>query len=254
MKTHSDIFFVKKSDAKILEAEIEGLELLRPVAKKAGIVVPRVHSIDKRNGFLALEWMESVQGRENQNAIFGRKLAAMHGHESLDYDRYGFKKDNYIGLSLQRNESGFSWVEFFRDSRLRYMMSKLIDDGKWQDEWDGPFENLSEKLGNLLPDTPKKSVLHGDLWAGNMLFLRDNGIAFVDPSAYIGHSEVDLAMTQLFGGFDSTLLENYRSTSPLEAGWEERFGIYNLYHLMNHLLLFGDTYRSSVGKTILKYK
>ena len=118
--------------------------------------------------------------------------------------------------------------------------------GRWTSGWDAPLEGLYARLDELLPERPEASVLHGDLWSGNVLVTEAGAAALVDPAAYYGHREADLALTELFGGFDARFYAAYREAWPLEPGYAARREVYNLYHLINHLNHFGGSYARSV--------
>lgn len=119
-------------------------------------------------------------------------------------------------------------------------------------EWDGPLDQLVARLGDLLPDYPSRSLLHGDLWAGNAMPLADERFALVDPAVYVGHREADLAMTELFGGFDRAFYDAYSEAWPLEPGYSQRRDIYNLFHLINHLT-HGPGYAGAVSATLDRF-
>ena len=122
--------------------------------------------------------------------------------------------------------------------------------GRWTSGWDASLERLYARLDELLPARPEASILHGDLWSGNVLATEAGVAAIVDPAAYYGHREADLALTELFGGFDGRFYAAYREAWPLEPGYAARREVYNLYHLINHLNHFGGHYARSVGAAL----
>ena len=165
----------------------------------------------------------------------GRMVAALHRNTS---DRYGWETDNWIGLSPQPNGWSDDWAGFFWDMRL---MPQLRRAGIAIDE---------RKTKRILEGhRPKASLLHGDLWSGNAGFTPQGPVIF-DPAVYYGDREADLAMTELFGGFPAPFYSSYRKEFPLEPGYERRKHLYNLYHLLNHLNLFGGGYRAQVERAL----
>jgi len=211
-------------------AEAEGLEALRP-----HIRVPRVLERGVRSGraFIALEHL--ALEASGDYAALGRMLAALHRQTG---SRFGWQRDNYIGLSPQKNGWCDDWSEFWRERRMRPQLERAglrVDLGK---------------LDRLLENhQPAPSLLHGDLWSGNAGFTKEGPVIF-DPAVYYGDRETDVAMTELFGGFPREFYGGYDEAWPLDAGYEKRKHLYNLYHLLNHLNLFGGGYLAQVKGTL----
>ncbi len=164
---------------------------------------------------------------------------------------YGFSQDNFIGARSQKNTPSSSWVSFFREQRLAPQF-------KTADSWFTPADRakISKLLDNLdrfLIEPEQPSLLHGDLWSGNVMCGSDGKAMLIDPACYIGHRETDLAMTQLFGGFPESFYQAYKEAFPLQDGYEERRDLYNLYQLLNHLNLFGPTYLEPVLSIVSEY-
>ena len=202
-------------------AEAEGLEALRP-----HIRVPRVleRGVQDGKAFILLERLDLRGGGDY--AELGRMLARLH---RVTGPRFGWARDNYIGLAPQVNAWRDSWAEFFLECRLRPQASKA---------------GIALPSINLLDDHhPQPSLLHGDLWNGNVGFTKEGPVVF-DPAVYYGDREADLAMTELFGGFPREFYEAY---GALDEGYARRKHLYNLYHLLNHLNLFGEGYRGQVN-------
>jgi protein-ribulosamine 3-kinase len=211
-------------------AEAQGLEALRP-----HIRVPRVFDHGVKNGcaFIELEHLALEAGGDY--AALGRMLAALHRQTG---PRFGWERDNYIGLSPQKNAWCDDWAQFWRERRLRPQLHRA-----------GLRVHL-EKIDGLLHDHhPAASLLHGDLWSGNAGFTKQGPVVF-DPAVHYGDREADLAMTELFGGFPPEFYQGYTDAWPLEAGYEKRKHLYNLYHLLNHLNLFGGGYLAQVKATL----
>ena len=230
--------FVKLVDVvskHVLEAEAMAL---REIAATQTVRVPNVIacSHDERVAYLALEWLDIVA--TGGDASLGRALARLHATTST---RFGWSEDNTIGLSPQVNAWGTHWSEFFRDQRLRIQLELAARNGYRALRSDG--ERLLERIPDLLAEhRPQASLLHGDLWSGNAGILAGGSPTIFDPAAYYGDRETDIAMTALFGGFDDSFYAAYASEMPLPSGHERRRTLYNLYHVLNHVNIFGQSY------------
>ena len=177
-------------------------------------------------------------------AALGLGLAQQHRSTAT---HYGLERNNFCGLTLQHNTPMVGdWVDFFGSYRLGEQVRLAQKRQRLPRERAQALERLIDNLPNFLPRKPPASLLHGDLWGSNWLVTPDNQPALIDPTIYYGHREADLAFTELFGGFPATFYQAYQSTWPLEPGYSERKVIYNLYHLLNHLNLFGESYGGSV--------
>jgi fructosamine-3-kinase len=238
--------------ARTFPAEAAGLEALQ--AATQSLVVPEVLAVkeetDARAGFLLMDWIEEGRKGEGFWDHFGEGLAALHRHTA---ERYGFDRDNFIGSTPQENGWMDDWPAFFRARRLVPQVALARQRGRWQSAWDGALDALFAHLDHLLPHDPPASILHGDLWGGNYLVTADGQAALIDPAAYYGHREADLAMTELFGGYQSRFYEAYEAAWPLEPDYAERREVYNLYHLINHLNLFGSSYAGQVGSILRRF-
>ena len=215
-------------------AEADGLQAL----KRAGLRVPEVVSqgVDGGRAFLVLEHLE-LQSKGDFAAL-GRMLGAAHRHAG---PRFGWHRDNYIGATPQQNGWCDDWSEFWRDRRLRPQFELARKNG-----FDLEEKNLLELLAG---HQPLPCLLHGDLWRGNAGFVAGGPVVF-DPAVYYGDREADLAMTELFGGFPPAFYASYKENYPLESGYRQRKHLYNLYHLLNHLNLFGGGYLGQVKQTL----
>jgi fructosamine-3-kinase len=195
--------------------------------------------------YLAMEFLQQQAPYKGYYMEFATELAAM--HNATTTKRFGFSQDNNSGRTVQSNGWENSWIEFYRTHRLAYQI-KLNE--KWFDKKElSNFTYLLDHLDNLLVEPEHPSLLHGDLWSGNYMCAAHRPYLF-DPACYYGHYEVDIAMSELFGRLPQTFYDIYGSINSL-YGYEERRDLYNLYHLLNHLHLFGGSYRQSV-LTILK--
>ncbi len=252
LETAETSYFLKYGEdevAKTFPGEVAGLDALRDACES--LMVPNVVEMDTGNGevpgFLLMEWINA--GRQGRRfwEHFGRGLAEMH---RTTRERYGFDTANYIGRLPQTNEWNDDWPTFFRTQRLQPQVERAQASGRWQKEWDENFDQVYLRLPELLPARPPASLLHGDLWKGNFMITATGDPALIDPATYFGHREADIAMTELFGGYDEMFYRAYKKAWPLEEGYETRREIYNLYHLINHLNHFGKSYASSVQKTL----
>jgi len=217
--------------------EAEGLQALRvpdgPVVPK-----PYVWGAD----FLLLEDLRPAAPGRDYWPEFGRRLARLHEHQG---PRFGFHHDNYIGLTPQPNPWTDDGYAFFARHRLGFQADLAHRRGLLSAHDRERVIRLAERLPEWVPPQPP-SLLHGDLWRGNALTDAQGRPALVDPAAYYGWAEADLAMTDLFGGFPPAFYAAYEATRGLTPGYRERFPLYNLYHLLNHLNLFGTGYLGGV--------
>lgn len=239
-----------------LPAEAAGLEALRDAAEGTGLQVPEVVTVrppGRHPGLLLLPWIEQGRADRAYWVRFGETLAALHRKTPAGAGGFGFSSDNFIGATPQANGWLSDWVEFFRQRRLEPQIRLARERGHWSRGWDAPADKLLERLEDWLPRSPPASLVHGDLWSGNHLPGADGTPWLIDPAVYVGHREVDLAMTELFGGFDRAFYEAYESAWLLEPGYPERRAIYNLYHLLNHLNLFGAGYVAGIERTLRRY-
>lgn len=235
----------------LFEREAEGL---RALAEPGALRVPREPVAGRAGGtaFLVMEAVPTGRPRPGFFEAFGRGFALLHRETVRHHEApFGFPHDNYIGSTPQPNGWAAGWVEFFRERRLGHQLRLARESGLSDPELDRMGERLLDRLEEWLelPEEPA-CLLHGDLWSGNYLSDDDGEPVLLDPAAYYGHREADLAMTELFGGFDRSFYDAYREAWPLPPGSAERREIYKLYHLLNHLNLFGRGYRGRCLSTL----
>ena len=248
--------FMKSNTLKNLsffEAEAKGLEALR---QTAAIGVPKVLGIgtEQNTSFLLLEYLEAAPKIDGYWEVFGRELATLHRADTRHLTpngRFGFSSDNYIGATPQKNTPMMNWTDFFRECRL-------LPQIRMADRWfDSRLRQLSarllDRLDDYLSEPEFPSLLHGDLWSGNAAPGPDGKAWIFDPAAYVGHYEAELAMTELFGRYRSEFYQAYSEIIPIDSGYHDRRDLYNLYHLLNHLNLFGGSYLGSVGQILSRY-
>ena len=211
-------------------------------------------------GFILLEWLAPPPHADSARAgeLLGTELAAMHHVTALGQAQaaqpYGLDHDNYIGSTPQPNGPMASWLAFFRERRLRFQFELAQRNGHMRGERARRMERLLGRLGEWIDDAvAQPALLHGDLWGGNFIVGPGGAPVLIDPAAYYGDREADLAMTRLFGGFPPGFYRAYEAAWPLPDGWHERVGLYNLYHLLNHLNLFGASYGAEVDATLARY-
>lgn len=232
-------FFVKLNDAgrlAMFEAEAAALTDIR-ATRTVGAPCPVASGIAEGYAFLVLEHLDLH--RHGDAAALGRQLAAMHRATQA---RFGWQRDNTIGSTTQPNPATANWVDFLREHRLGHQLRLAAANG-----YTGALQSQGEKLLDRLDAfygayQPQPSLLHGDLWSGNHAYRADGSPVVFDPATYYGDRECDLAMTELFGGFDPAFHAAYREAWPLDAGYAIRKTLYNLYHILNHANLFGGGY------------
>ena len=249
-------YFLKWAAGKAGEtfvAEAEGLVAL--ALHDSRLVVPKPISTrnadDESPGMLLMEWIEEeIKGKVFWESL-GRGLAELHRADAGE--TYGFETDNFIGRLPQRNKLRADWAEFFTSERILPQVEMARVSGRWSFAWDEGLKRLLNRLPSLLPARPHASLVHGDFWTGNVLAARGGRGAVVDPAVYRGHREVDLAMSELFGGFSSEFYQAYNSEWKVDAGYRDRRDIYNLYHLINHLNHFGSSYAGQVAAVLKRF-
>ena len=211
---------------------------LMEIEKSGTIRTPKVIMVE--DDFLLLEYLE--QGAKTKGTMyeFGEEFARMHRFYGSSY---GFYEDNFIGANKQLNGVSHNWQGFYFENRLLYQY-KLAEKNAYADErFKVAFNALERRLPKILNGSEEKpSLLHGDLWGGNYMIGAGGHVALIDPAVYYGHREADLAMTKLFGGFTAEFYEGYQSEFPLKEGYGYRENVYLLYHVLNHLNLFGTGY------------
>jgi protein-ribulosamine 3-kinase len=195
--------------------------------------------------WLALEWIQTGPATATTDAALGEQLGKLH-RATQTY--FGWSRDNTIGSTPQLNAECADWITFYRDLRLRYQLDLAAKNG-----FNGRLRDRGATLLDCLPHffrthKPTPSLLHGDLWGGNRLADNDGQPVIFDPAVYYGDREADIAMTRLFGGYGKDFYAAYATVWPLDPGHEVRTDLYNLYHVLNHLNLFGGGYlRQATG-------
>ena len=254
--SNGEVIFMKANTRQklaIFEGEAEGLDFIRQTGTLRS---PEVLGIgtDGDLSFLLLEFIRSGRKSRVSSEELGTGLARMHQAGTSAFvkgGRYGALHDHLLGSGIQDNTPMDSWVRFFAECRLRPQFERA--DPYFDRTIRKQIDSFMSRLGNWLPEPEHPSLLHGDLWAGNYMIDDRDHPWLIDPAAYVGHAETDLALTELFGGFDSTFYAAYRETAGTDPGYRDRRDIYNLYHLVKHLNLFGTAYLPSVLSILRRY-
>lgn len=232
----------------MFQAEKDGLEA---ISSTATIKTPEVLVCTEREemAFLILEYIEPKKPTAADMMVFGQQLARLH---NLEQPAFGWERDNFIGSLAQRNPRETDWPAFYARERLLPQLKLAFDSGLLNAS-DMPGEAKTERVVGDLCGNVRPSLVHGDLWGGNYLISSDGRAFLIDPAVYCAHSEVDLAMSRLFGGFPDSFYEGYTNSAPISPGFEERRDLYQLYYLLVHLNLFGRTYYSAVKPLLTRY-
>ncbi len=240
VRSESNGVFLKTGPAASLDMFLAEADGLRELRKADAIRVPEVLGCvsSGSEAILALEWMEFELPGAGTGHMLGEQLARQHRFTT---DQFGWSQNNTIGSTPQRNTWSDDWLEFFADHRLGYQLHLAERNG-----FTGPLQTegtrLLRDMGGFFDGYwPEASLLHGDLWGGNWAAFDGEPVIF-DPAVYYGDRESDIAMTKLFGGFDAEFYWAYEESWPLAAGSEYRIQLYQLYHVLNHLNIFGSSY------------
>ena len=252
-----NIVFLKentRSNAGFFESEEKGLCAIR---KTGAVRVPQIleRGLLMECSYLLMEYMEPASRKKDFWETFGRQLADMHRADPSDWTpegNYGFPEDNYIGAGRQMNKIRTDWVSFFRDCRLDVQIRRAQRYFSSSDR--KALQSLLDHLEEYLIEPAFPSLLHGDLWTGNYVVGPDGYACLIDPAVYVGHAEADLAMTELFGGFAPAFYDAYKEVNEILPGYSDRRELYNLYHLLNHLNLFGESYYGSVMRIVKRFR
>ncbi|MBE87789.1 MAG: ketosamine-3-kinase [Verrucomicrobiales bacterium] len=236
----------------IISVEAHGLTLL---AETNTISTASIYHVSDH--CIVMDYVHGHEQSSNYWQSLGTDLAQLHRapqppQTSNEGPMYGLDRDNYCGKGRQLNHFCVDGHAFFSDYRLLHQARLAYDNGFLESPWIIYIESICERLTELIPAQPV-SLLHGDLWSGNLLVNTEGQPCLIDPAVYYGWREADIAMTLLFGGFPHDFYNSYHETWPLETDWRKRVPLYNLYHLLNHLNIFGVSYLEQVQSTISRY-
>ena len=240
VKSQDSSVFLKTGPAGSYEMFLAEAEGLRELATADAVLVPTVLGCiqSASESLLALEWIDFDLPGPDTERMLGRQLAKQH---RCCNDRFGWHRENTIGSTPQRNPWSDDWIEFLTEDRIGFQLALAAKNG-FAGELQLEGHKLMSDLGRFFSGYwPEASLLHGDLWGGNWASSSGKPVIF-DPAVYYGDRESDIAMTKLFGGFSAAFYRAYEEAWPLAPGSEKRMLLYQLYHVLNHLNLFGYSY------------
>ena len=232
-------------DPRMFRAEARSLDWL---AEAKCLPSPEVLAVG--DDYLALSFVESAAPASDFDETFGAGLARLH---QFGASQWGLEEDGFLATLAQNNQSTLTWSEFYIERRLRPLVQRAVDHSLVPKGWHKPFELLFAKMHNLVGDDEEVARLHGDLWSGNVHTDHQGRPVLIDPAAYGGHREVDLAMLKLFGSPSAGFYGAYEEIWPLTAGHQERIHLYQLYPLLAHVNLFGGSYIGSCERALQQY-
>jgi protein-ribulosamine 3-kinase len=252
VSTNLGRFFIKWNQGDhtgMFESEAKCVELL---AATNTIQLPKVYGYGKRpeGAYLMIDFVDEAAAKENYWEDLGQKLAQMH---AVSYTAFGLHFNNYLGAIPQNNEYLNNGINFYIQKRLAPQVALALKNNKLDSKTARALEALYPQLHQILPKEAP-ALLHGDLWSGNLMVDSQGSAILVDPSAYYGLREAEIAFSTLFGGFDAVFYEAYHEANPLQNGFKKRIDIYNLYPLLVHLNLFGGGYQQSIQKILQRYQ
>lgn len=251
--------WLPRAAADLFDAEAAGLLALAESGTSLTIPAIITSSSDDPGGehrasaapFIVLEFLPPAARCADFDERLGRGLAELHRHSN---DRFGFARDTYCGATRQPNAWADRWVGFYAASRLAHQTELAARAGAIDDHDRRTLEHVCSRLASWLTEPPEgPALIHGDLWSGNLHVTSVGRPALIDPAVYFAHREAELGMMTLFGGFSSRVFDAYHEAFPLEPGWRERNGLYQLYHVLNHVNLFGAGYLVQMRNLARRY-
>ncbi|MTH55591.1 phosphotransferase [Bacillus mangrovi] len=251
IETENERYFLKTNhemDEAFFKIEETGL---KEIVSSNTISVPAVYQSGESEGtpYLLMEWIEGDKTGQTE-ALLGQRLAAMH---RVTNEQFGYGGNTCIGRLRQPNGWYDSWTDYYCSKRLFPQMELAVSSGRMTGKRRLKMDKLLSKLDLFLPHNPEPSLLHGDLWGGNWIAGAGGEPYLVDPSVFYGDRELEIAFTELFGGFGHAFYEQYREAFSLEGNYEDRKPLYQLYYLLAHLNMFGESYGSSVDRILNRY-
>lgn len=242
---NSRTLFVKSNDASFLDnfrCEWDGLVRLGQ-PNVIGVPMPIAVGIVDEHAYLVTDWIDQRQTGSDFFAQFGKRLADL--HRATHGNQIGLDRDNYLGAAKQVNSPTKTWCEFVAVNRIEFQLRWAIDHGLADSKLQQDCQRIIRSINKLLEGREEStSLLHGDLWSGNYLCQSDGRPVIIDPAVSYGCREAEFGMLKLFGCCPESFYEAYTGRFPLPSGWQRRVGVYVLYHLLNHLNLFGSGYHS----------
>ena len=249
VSTSEGVFFVKlneRPEPNFFQSESSDLELLRPF-----LPVPTVLGHGKSQGynFLVTDFIDEMPTAKPAFAEAGRHLALLHQQR---HNQFGHPYSNYLASVALPNEWKTDGINFLIQNRILPIVGYCLMEEKISVDLYKRIESLCGRLGSIIPQEDP-SLLHGDLWTGNLMMGRGNKPWFIDPACYYGFRESELAFTYLFGGFDASFYEAYLELFPLEPGFGERVSIYHIHPLLVHVYLFGSGYIMGLERILKRF-
>ncbi|MEP0987708.1 fructosamine kinase family protein [Ekhidna sp.] len=238
----------KPSLYEMFKTESTGLTLLDKLSPISSPHVFGLGKIDEKS-YLLTSWIEKGIPESGFWENFGKSLAIQHKESSR---LFGLDHNNFIGSLKQSNRQHTKWTDFFINERLTPQINLASSSNLIDTSIQSKFDKLFQKLENLIP-TEKPSFLHGDLWSGNFIISDEGKAAIYDPAVHYGHRETELAFTHLFGGFSPDFYKYYNEEYPIEPGFDDRIEIHNLYPLLVHVNLFGNSYLTGIIQTLNRF-
>lgn len=255
LETNHGSFFAKWNHQGPADMFLREAECLEELSKAHhSLVIPTVFVKTKAEkdqpAFLVTDFLQPTSGNSSaQDEVLGRGIAELHRHQQ---EQYGFYHNNYCGATPQDNTWNEDWVDFFGQQRIWFLLQLSEQDRPLTASDKKKYEQLIDKLPQLIGHQPEAALNHGDLWSGNYMYT-EKGPALIDPASYYADREFDLAMMAMFGGFSERVWQAYQEAYPLPPAWKERRDLYMLYHYLNHYYLFGGGYGQQALQIVKRY-
>jgi fructosamine-3-kinase len=251
IETLGKIYFLKLNLASALQMFLKEAQALKMIETTNTINTPSVIDVGsfENNSYLLMDFIESKSPSNKDMALLGKQIANLHLNKSKTF---GFNTDNFIGTLPQSNTTHQNWLDFYIEERLAPQL-KLAIQKQLLSTVEVPDIATMKLKTAVLFENAEPSLLHGDLWSGNYLISQDGIPYLIDPATYYGHSEVDIAMSLLFGGFGTSFYDAYHAVIPKQTNTNARIELYQLYYLLLHLNLFGGSYCNGVKRILNKY-
>ncbi len=230
--------------------EAEGLNEMASISNEF-LKVPEVilfKEVNQTPGYILMEYFPAGIV-SNQEEKLGRGLAILHQKTS---NQFGFYHDNYCGSTKQPNEWNPDWVKFFGENRILYLVEEIRKSCSISSDEIDSYHRLVDRLPELIGNNHQACLIHGDLWSGNYMYT-SHGPVIIDPATYYAVPEMELSIMTMFGGFSNLTWGIYLEISNLEASWQERVQLYQIYHILNHYYLFGGGYGAQAISAAKKF-